>query len=302
MVNLPTIRQLRYLVALAETRHFGHAAQHCHVTQSTLSAGMRELETILGVQLFERTKRRVITTPLGLEIAAGARTALDSVEALVERAHAAQAPLTGPLRLGVIPTVGPFLLPRILPPLRENYPDLKLFLREDLTGRLLDQLRAGDLDLVIIAYPYDAPGTECEIFAEDDFLLACPEHHALCANKVIRTTDIPDDELILLEDGHCLKDHALQACHLDKAGANPRGAQGTSLSTLVQMVAGGLGITLLPRIAVGTGIIDNSHIALVPLEKGAAPRKLGLTWRSTSGRAEEFRILATFLRNNMEKH
>ncbi len=299
MSALPTVRQLRYLLALAETRHFGRAAKACHVTQSTLSAGMRELEANLGVQLFERTKRQVIPTPLGLEIVEGARAAIDGIKALVEQAQAAQAPLSGPLRLGVIPTVGPFLLPRVLPLLREAYRDLKLFLREDLSARLLEQLRTGDLDLLIIAYPYDAPGTEAEIFADDEFWLACPRTHPLCAKPVIRSGDIPEDELILLEDGHCLKDHALQACHLEGPGARSRHAQGTSLSTLVQMVAGGLGVTLLPRIAVGTDIIDQAHIALKPLEKGTAPRQLAVTWRKTSGRAEEFRMLAAFLRASM---
>lgn len=291
---LPTLRQLRYLVALSEIRHFGRAAEACLVTQSTLSAGILELEGLLGVTLFERTRRRVLITPEGGELAERARRVLAEAEGLVETARQAKGTLQGPLALGVIPTIGPFLLPRLVPAVRERFPGLRLYLREDQTARLLAQLVAGDLDLLILAFPYDAPAIERYDFATDGFWLACPRGHAMAEGGRVAVTDIPEDELLLLEDGHCLRDHVLAACRLLGLHPSPR-MQGTSLQTVLHMVAGGLGITLLPEMAVEAGMAAGLDVVVRPLEEGAGTRNIGLAWRSTSGRGQQFRALGAFL-------
>lgn len=295
MINLPTLRQLRYLVKLVETLHFGRAAEACLVTQSTLSAGLQELEGLLGVRLLERTKRRVVPTAIGLEIAERARRTLAEAEELVEAAHAAAEPLAGVLRIGVIPTIGPYLLPRALPALRERFPRLKVYLREDQTARLLAQLKAGELDVLILAFPYDTPGAETMMVAEDPFWVVCPDRHPLTGLKKISSQDIPADELLLLEDGHCLRDHALAACGLRSFATGMR-FQGTSLHTLVEMVASGLGITLVPGMAVRTLLLEGSPLAARPLAGREANRQIGLAWRQTSGRDKEYRLLGETLR------
>ncbi|MDK9722101.1 MAG: hydrogen peroxide-inducible genes activator [Rhodospirillales bacterium] len=295
MMHLPTLRQLRYLVELMEIRHFGRAAEACHVTQSTLSAGIQELEEMLGVRLLERTKRRVVTTPIGLEIAQRARRTLDEAEGLVQAAWAGAEPLCSELRLGVIPTIGPYLLPKVLPSLRDRFPKLKLFLREDQTAHLLDQLTAGELDVLILAFPMDTPGAETLMIAKDPFWLVCPAGHPLGASKKpIAPEDIPVDELLLLEDGHCLRDHALSAC---KAAGRQRTNrfQGTSLHTLIEMVASGLGLTLIPDLAAGSQMIAASSLVTRPLSASAEPREIGLVWRRTSGRRPEFKLLGKAL-------
>ncbi|MBY0430001.1 MAG: tRNA lysidine(34) synthetase TilS, partial [Rhodospirillales bacterium] len=291
MRPLPTLRQLRYLVALADHLHFGRAAEACLVTQSTLSAGLQELETLMGVMLVERTRRRVMLTPLGTEMVARARLLLREAEDLTDTARAAAEPLTGPLRLGVIPTIGPYLLPRALPALREAYPRLKLYLREDLSARLLDQLNSGALDALLLALPYPAEEVEFEELCQDDFLLVAPPSHPLAARPKLVPEDLAGSELLLLEEGHCLREHALAACRL----AAPGGVQGTSLATLVQMVAGGLGVTLLPRLAVEGDVLRGTDLVARPVEGGEA-RRLGLMWRRSSPRGREFRLLAQALR------
>ena len=295
MKALPTLRQLRYLVAVVERCHFGQAAEACLVTQSTLSAGIQELEDLLGVPLLERTRRSVVPTPLGRDIAARAQALLKAAEDLVDVARAAQDPMAGPLRLGVIPTVGPFLLPRVMPGLRAAFPALKLYLREDQTARLLAQLQAGELDAAILALPYPMDDMEAEEFAQDRFWVVCPPGHRLCSMPQARTSDMATDDLLLLEDGHCLRDHALAACALD-SGPRNSGFQGTSLHTLVQMVANGLGVTLLPEMALEAGILRGLELSALPLEAASPFRRIGLVWRRTSGRKETFRRLAATLR------
>ncbi|MEO5336031.1 MAG: hydrogen peroxide-inducible genes activator [Magnetospirillum sp. WYHS-4] len=299
MINLPTLRQLRYLVELLEARHFGRAAEACLVTQSTLSAGLQELEGLLGVRLVERTKRRVVPTPIGLEVAERARRTLQEAEGLVEAARAGAEPLTGGLRLGVIPTIGPYLLPRVLPELRRRFPALRPYLREDQTARLLDQLAAGDLDLLILAFPYDTPQAETMMVADDPFWLACPQGHPLARRKNISPDEIPPAELLLLEDGHCLRDHALSACGLERGAARGR-FQGTSLHTLLEMVAGGMGITLVPGMATRSHLVEASSVEVRPLAETAAPRKIGLAWRRTSGRRKEFQMLGGALKEILQ--
>lgn len=291
--HLPTLRQLRYLVALAEHRHFGRAADACFATQSTLSAGLQELESLLGVSLVERTKRKVLMTPLGDEVAARGRELLRGAEDIADLARAHGKPLAGSLRLGVIPTIAPFLLPRALPGLRHLYPELKLALREDLTARLLDRLVNGDLDAAVLALPYEAAEVEMEALFTDPFVLACPPGHPLAALDVVGGGDLAGADLLLLEEGHCLRDHALAACSLP-APRRGEGILGTSLGTLVQMVASGMGVTLLPRLAVEAGILIGTDLVTRPLSGGGS-RLLGLAWRKSSARKDEFRLLGKAL-------
>ncbi|KIL97312.1 Hydrogen peroxide-inducible genes activator [Paramagnetospirillum magnetotacticum MS-1] len=291
--HLPTLRQLRYLVALAEHRHFGRAAEACFATQSTLSAGLQELESLLGATLVERTKRKVLMTPLGEEVVARARDLLRGAEDLADLARAHGKPLCGRLRLGVIPTIAPFLLPRALSGLRAQYPDLRLELREDLTARLLDRLVAGELDAAVLALPYDAPEMEMAALATDPFVLACPPTHPLAEREMVSGADLAQVDLLLLEEGHCLREHALAACSLP-APRRGEGVMGTSLGTLVQMVASGMGVTLLPRLAVEAGILAGTDLVTRPLAMGGS-RLLGLAWRRSSARKDEYRLLGQVL-------
>jgi len=292
---LPTLRQLRFLVALADRRHFGQAAEACLVSQSTLSAAIQELELGLGVVLFDRTRRSVAPTGIGLEIAERARAILKQTEDLVDVALAAHDPLSGPLRIGVIPTIGPFLLPRALPRLREAAPDLKLYLREEKTAPLVDRLEAGQLDAAILALPAPLDDLESEDIAVDPFFVVCPRDHRLAALKSVRPADMATEDLLLLEDGHCLREHALAACELEGARRN-LAFQGTSLHTLVQMAAGGLGVTLVPEMAIGSGLIAGLDLNVAPLAGDRPWRRIALVWRRSSGRKETFRRLAALLR------
>jgi len=290
---LPSPQQLRYLVTLGELGHFGRAAAACAVTQSTLSAGIIALERQLDAPLLERGgAKRPIFTPLGLNILREARHALAALASVTEAAAAARAPLSGPLRLGVIPTIGPFLLPRLMPALRDKFPNLKLWLREDLTDRLLDSLGAGKLDLLLLALPV---GTGADIetlaIAEDPFFAALPPNHPLAARGRIPSSALAGESLLLLEDGHCLRDHALLACGLPGASAG-EGFSATSLHTLVQMVAGDLGMTLLPKLAIDGGVLRGAEICLRPIEGDRPSRTIGLAWRARSARGREFKDLA----------
>lgn len=294
MNPLPTLRQLRYLSALAEHRHFGHAAEACLVTQSTLSAGLQELELILGATLVERTKRWVMLTPLGVEVERRGARLLRGAEDMVDMVQAASEPLSGSLRLGVIPTIAPYLLPRLLIPLREAHPKLKLYLREDLSARLLDGLNSGQIDAALLALPYAAEGMDVAEIGEDPFLLACLPDHPLAGKSSLCPDDLAEAELLLLEEGHCLREHALAACHL-QGTRNGEAVRGTSLHTVVQMAASGLGVTLLPRLAVEAGAVEGTGLAVRPLGTGAPARMLALMWRKSSPRGTEFRQLATFV-------
>ncbi|MDD9876284.1 MAG: LysR substrate-binding domain-containing protein [Magnetovibrio sp.] len=297
---VPSIRQLRYLVALAEEEHFGRAADKCFVTQSTLSASIQELEEILGAVLFERTKRSVMITQLGRDTTARARAVLQGVDDLVEHARAERDPLSGGLSLGAIPTIGPFLLPRVLPALRASYPSLTLYLREDQTARLLEQVRAGDLDAALIALPWETDGLSVQEVMLDRLWLAVPGAHALAGRKRIGRRDVDPSELILLEGGHCLRDHALGICPVPQGRRRPnpnQRFQGTSLFTLAEMVANGLGATVLPELAIGSEVMPKTGVAFLPLRERQASRRVVLVWRKTSARKGEFRLLGHFLRN-----
>jgi LysR family hydrogen peroxide-inducible transcriptional activator len=294
IINLPTPRQLRYLVALAEHRHFGRAAQACHVTQSTLSAGLKELESLLGVTLVERTRRSVMLTPLGEAIVERARRLIAEAEELVEAARAGAEPLAGPLRLGVIPTIGPYLMPRAMARLAVAFPQLKLYLREEQTAPLLQKLSNGGIDLALIALPYDTGEFETMTIGEDEILLAAPTSHPFASLAHIDIGKLRDEPLLLLEDGHCLREHALAACRLT-GGRRNEVFQGTSLRTLVQMVGNGLGLTLVPWIAVPVETPARGNVRVVPLAPGRHTRTLALAWRRAAARKDAFRRLGAEL-------
>jgi LysR family hydrogen peroxide-inducible transcriptional activator len=301
MAVLPTFRQLQFLVAVVDTRHFGHAAERCRVTQSTLSAGLKELEeSVLQARLVERTKRKVLPTPLGAEIAEQARALLAGAERLAETARTGGTPLAGPFRLGTIPTIGPFVLPRVLQGLRSAYPDLKLFLREDLTANLLERLRRGELEAALIALPYDVADFASLDLGPDPFWLAAPRNHPLMRSKAktLSAVDVDPSELLLLEDGHCLRDHALSACHLGRGTRGDR-FQATSLYTLVEMVANGLGVTFLPEIAITAGLARGAAIGVKPLARDSPPRRLGLVWRKSYHREGDVAALGAYLKGRM---
>lgn len=294
MQNLPTMKQLQYLSALAEHLHFGLAAEACFVTQSTLSAGIRELEDVLQAKVAERTNRSVIITPLGERLTSMARDLLRGAEEMMELARSASAPMSGPLRLGVIPTIGPYILPAVLPQIHRKFPGLELYLREDFTDRLVERLLDGRLDLLLLALPYEMDGVETELLFEEGFVLACPTGHPLADEPSVDTSAFEEQPLLLLEEGHCLRRHALEACSL--AGRFKRkNFEASSMQTLVQMVSLGMGITLLPQMAVDADVTKGLDISLVPLKESVGTRQIGLVWRKSSTREAEFKLLGDML-------
>lgn len=296
---LPTLRQLQYLKLLVENGSFGRAAEACHVTQPTLSAGIQELERCLGAPVVERSRSGVILTPVGEEALRRARTILNEAEEMVEAAKNAAQPLTGRFRLGVIPTVAPFLLPRALPLLRERFPKLRLYLREDLTHRLIAALKAGQLDAALIALPYDLAGLHYAHVADDELLAAVPANHPIASEREATLEALEKEDIILLEDGHCLREHALAACGLKppKAAPGEELFAATSLPTLVQMVGSGLGVTFLPSMAVEAGLTDTAPVAIRPIAADHPSREIVVAWRAGSSRAAEGRLLAATLRS-----
>ncbi len=290
---LPTLRQLQYLKLLAEHRSFSRAAEAAHVTQPTLSAGVQELERILGAPVVDRGRAGVILTAAGEEAVARAEAILAQTEDLVQAARSAGQPLAGRFRLGVIPTIAPFLLPKALPALRRRYPKLRLFLREDLTGRLIALLKTGALDAALIALPYDVTGLQWAEVEEDELLAAFPANHPLGAEPAVAPERLEAEGLILLEDGHCLREHALAACGLPDAKSRDEAAfAATSLPTLVQMVGSGLGVSFLPAMAVHAGLADAAAVAVRPLAADHPARQIVVAWRAGSSRAAEGRLLA----------
>ena len=296
MARQPTLKQLKYLCSVAEHQHFGQAAKACYVSQSTLSAGIQELEETLGVSLVERNNRNVLLTTIGKDVVDRAHDVLVDVEDLVSMCAAAGEPFSGKMRLGVIPTIAPFLLPRLLRKLRSEHPDFKLFIREDLSQNLLDALYAGELDVLLLALPFPAENVDVMPLLDDEFVLASPPEHPLSRKKNVRTTDLKGESLLLLEDGHCLRDHALEACKLrDSQISIPY--QATSLSTIVQMVANGIGITLLPSMSVEAGITAGTDLVVQPFDQPGVAREVGLMWRKKTPRQTEFRMLGEFVRS-----
>jgi len=298
-VHFPTIKQLQYLVALREHGHFGKAADACYVTQSTLSAGLRELETLLGVTLVERTRRVVRFTALGEKIADKAVRVLREAEELAATARAEGQPLHGELRLGVIPTIAPFLLPAMLPRLRTEWPSLKLYLREETSQAACEALHRGQLDCVLLALPYACGDVDSAPLFDDRLFVAFPDGEAP-DGKEVDVNSIDENRLLLLEDGHCLKDHALSACNRPELRAHAA-MMGTSLHTLVQMVDNGLGLTFVPGMAIHAGILDGTRVDALPLRSANNYRQIALIWRRSSPRESELRLLADSLRRIVQE-
>lgn len=295
MAALPTLRQMQFFAALVRRGSFSQAAEDCFVSQSTLSAGIKEFETILGASLVDRTARGFALTPLGEDVSGRSEELLGLAHELVRVAEAKPL-LSGELRLSLIPTIGPFLLPDLIGKLNGAYPDLALYLREELTEPSVAGLKAGRLDMAVLALPIEAEGLDTLVFGEDPFLFVCRPDHPLAGHTTITSATLADETLLLLEDGHCLREHALSACRLqDRQTANAFGA--TSLFTLAQMVRSGLGTTLLPKLAVDQGLASGAGLIAVPIEdEGSRPsRDLGLAWRRGSGREAEAVALASLL-------
>jgi LysR family hydrogen peroxide-inducible transcriptional activator len=293
IMNLPTLRQLQYLIAVVELKHFGRAAERCFVTQSTLSAGIQDLESVLGVPLLERTNRKVMPTALGIEIASRSQKILSLSGDLVDLARSQSDPLQGRIRIGVIPSISPFLLPKALPSIRKQLPLLELVLIEEQSERLLTKLRSAEIDMAILAFPFDIGDLSHQIFAEEQFWVAMPKNHPLALRDSVQLTKLAAQDLLLLAEGHCLREHALSACKLPTT-LDRATLEGTSLYTLIEMVAGGLGITLIPEMAVNTDMVRNADICLRPLDvKETKPmREIGLVWRSSYQRLNTLNLLA----------
>ncbi|MEZ5893222.1 MAG: hydrogen peroxide-inducible genes activator [Parvularculaceae bacterium] len=294
MTPLPTLRQLQFFMALVRRGSFSKAADECLVSQSTLSSAIKEMEMLVDQQLVDRTTRAFALTPAGEEIAARAPALLAGAEDMV-RAARGRRPLEGPFTLGIIPTIAPFLLPRVAKALKKTYPKLELFLREDLTHALAERLAAGLIDAAVLAFPYDLPGIEFVELFDDPFYFACAPDHPLADKKAVRKEDVGACNLLLLEDGHCLREHAIDACELRERDAAATFG-GTSLFTLTQMTKAGLGATLLPEMAVREGLAKSAGLAVVPFVKPAPARRIGVAWRRGSGRKEEALALAETLK------
>ncbi len=290
------LRDLSYLVALAEYRHFGRAAEASFVSQPTLSTQIRKLEDELGVALVERTPRKVLLTETGREIARRARAVLSQVDEIKSIAQRTRDPESGTIRLGIFPTLGPYLLPHVIPRLRERFPRLELLLREEKTEQVLHMLREGTLDAGILALPVHDDSLHTEFLFEEPFVLAVPSGHELAGRRSLHMDDLSQQNLLLLEDGHCLRDQALEVCHL--AGAGERtGFRATSLETLRQMVSANVGITLLPALAVKPPIAQSPNVALIEFEAPAPSRRIAMLWRKSSAMTPFFEALAAVIRD-----
>ena len=293
-MNLPTTKQLRYFLALEKHGHFGKAAAACFVSQSAFSTAIRELESTLNKQLVDRSNKQVTITQTGRAIAARAASIIRELEELATLANDSNEPLSGPLNLGIIPTIAPFLLPRFLPALEQQYPSLTLYLREDLTARLYQQLMDGELDLILIALPYELKNVEILPLFKDPFYLLSKQGSQHVDVKNYAPEQLNDANVLLLEDGHCLRDHAISACKLQKKGQlNPFAA--TSLLTLTQMVAADIGVTFIPEMALNSPIVTQRELVTTELEDGSY-RDIGLVWRSSSAQSEEFTLLGGLIK------
>jgi LysR family hydrogen peroxide-inducible transcriptional activator len=295
-MNFPSTKQLQYFVALVDAGHFGRAASACFVSQSAFSNAIQALESTLDAQLVDRTNRRVTITAVGQEVNTLARLVLRDLTDLVEAAAGGREPLEGELRLGVIPTIAPFLLPRVLPKLRRAYPELRLFLTEDQTGRLHERLMDGELDLVLLALPWEMRGAEQKTLFRDAFFLACREGTKRVDPDNYRFNRLDADSILLLEDGHCLRDHALAACKVQNLQKVQRFAA-SSLLTLVEMVDADIGITFLPEMSRQSALLKNTKVHLYPL-RDRSYRSIGLAWRRGSNRSKEFELFGQFLTDN----
>ena len=289
------LRDLRYLVALADQRHFGRAAQACFVSQPTLSMQIKKLEEELDVSLVERTPRRVLLTDAGRAIAERARAILHEVDEIRELARRRHDPEAGTVRLGLFPTIGPYLLPHVVPAIRARFPRLELLLVEEKTERILRMLHEGKLDAAVLALPLHDPQLHVEFLFEEPFLLAVPPDHRLAGRHGLRLDDLEDESLLLLEEGHCLRDQALDVCRL--AGASEKeGFRATSLETLRQMVAAHVGVTLMPSLSVQPPVPRSDALTLLPFRDRAPSRRIAMAWRKRSAMTAFLEKLAATLK------
>ena len=297
MKHLPTVKQLRYFVALEEHKHFGRAAQACFVTQSAFSVAIQELESLLQVSLVDRTNRSVTITSIGAQIASQARLVLFDIEGMVDYAQSLQAPLSGPLKIGVIPTIAPFILPQVVPLLRKKFPQLDLYLKEDQTTRIHSALLEGELDLLLLALPFDLRNVDTMPLFKDYFKLAYQKNTSKIVPHKYKLSKLDSENIILMEDGHCLRDHTLSACKIRKQDQVNK-FSANSLTTLVQMVNSDLGITFLPEIALQGGILNNTDVVVEDLSERSY-RTIGLAWRKSSTRVDEFKLLGDAIKSIM---
>lgn len=285
------LKDLKYLVAVADTRHFGRAAERCFVSQPTLSAQLKKLEDYLGVQLIERHPKRVLLTPAGQQIVERARRVIEASDDIVEIAATHRDPLAGRLRVAFLPTIGPYLLPLVMPRLRKSLPRLDLMLYEFQTGPMLEKLAAGELDLGVLALPVDLDGLEARALFDEPFVVALPQGHALAKQPQVRVADLGGETLLLLEDGHCLRDQALEVC--SRLSVHERSDfRGTSIETLRHMVASGSGITLLPELATRGAYASTKGVVLRSFAKPAPARTVGAVWRKSSARRAAIEAVA----------
>jgi len=290
-----TLTELRYVVALAQERHFGRAAQKCFVTQPTLSLALAKLEDELGIRLFERNKNEVLVTARGLQIVEQSRRVLDEVGKIQQLARGGKDQLSGAFRLGVIPTIGPYLLPDLIPILRKRAPQMPLIIEENLTGNLAPMLRDGELDAVIIALPFSIPGVKTEVVYEEPFSVVVPEGHRWEARKGVKPSELAGENLLVLNNGHCFRDQVLEACPGQSNTAMPEGRAGSSLETIRNMVASGLGVSVLPSTAL-TPRYSSKLLKVVPFSSPVPSRKVAVAWRQSFDRPAAVEVLATAIR------
>jgi LysR family transcriptional regulator, hydrogen peroxide-inducible genes activator len=295
------LRDLRYLVALADTKHFGRAATRCHVSQPTLSAQLKKLEEYLGVELIERQPRRVALTEIGEQIVARARRVVGDSDELLALARSQRDPLSGSLKLALIPTLGPYLLPLLSRQLRRQLPKLKLMLYEYQTEPLLQALRAGDIDMGVLALPIHADGVETRKLFEEDFMVALPRGHRLADKATVKLDDLKGDSMLLLEDGHCLRDQALEICSRGDVDED-QDYRATSLETLRQMVAAGMGVTLLPKLSTSGPFGHEKSVLVKPFPKPAPHRTIGAVWRKSSTRNSAIKAVCDVIEASMAGH
>ena len=291
-----TLTELRYVVALAQERHFGRAAQKCFVTQPTLSLALAKLEEELGVRLFERNKNEVLVTARGQAIVEQAKRVLDEVGRIQHLARGGQDQLSGALRLGVIPTIGPYLLPDLVPILRKRAPAMPLVIEENLTGNLAPMLREGELDVVIIALPFSIPGVRTDVVYEEPFSVVVPEGHRWQARKSVKPGELAEENLLVLNTGHCFRDQVMEACPGQSNTALPEGRAGSSIETIRNMVASGLGVSVLPASALGSRYATRL-LKVVPFTAPSPSRKVALAWRASFDRPVAIEALASAIRS-----
>lgn len=296
----PTIRQLSLLIALHEHQNFSKAAAACFVTQSTMSAGLKELENILDVALVERTRRTVHFTPIGEKIVLQAINMLQQSDAIIELCQSNAVDFSEPIKCGIIPTIAPFLLPNAMSILSKEIPEAQIYIREDQSSNIVAKLVSGELDIIILALPYPLKHLSCHKIGEEGFDVVVPADHGFANQRIIKSKQLRSEKTLMLEEGHCLRDHALSACKYIEQDKIQE-FQGTSLQTLVQMVNNGLGITLVPHMAIVAGILNSTTAKHIPLESHSAGREIALVWRENSPREQEFMRLAPAFEKAMLK-